>query len=276
VIAKSNIDTTNPIPKTYTVKVKESDMNIEAGAPISTVVMAIDLVNEANVSPQTVNDLQRTLISAVGFSAELQVVERSRSESIFLLIFQPDAALMTLLQSIVINLDALERNNKVEIRLLVHHGIVFSQLDNNKMVYVGSALRTAQSCLQRAGEQQLRGVTQAFARTAQPWTGANFCIRKSHGQVMPFEFSDAAQSTRTTNKNTVSLSPKQLNEIGSRLAQYIGPLAMALVADFARQSSTALNLVRNLGKEIGDPKERRRFEEDMQYFLEGWYKSPKI
>ncbi|MGB3623957.1 MAG: hypothetical protein WBA20_21625 [Ketobacter sp.] len=247
-------------------------MNIESGTPVSTIVMTVDVVNESDAPGRILVDMQRILISAVGFSAELQVVSSSRTKTAFQLIFKPDAEIMVLLQNIVASLDKLERKNNIETRLLVHSGLVFSQQDSNKLVYVGSALRTLQSCLQSAEPRKLRLVTQAFARTSQPWTGANFCIRKSHGQLMPFEFSQSLQKDKTTDKNSVSLSPAQLNEIGSRLAQYLGPLATALVADFARQSSTALSLVRNLGGEIGDPKERRRFEEDMQYFLDGWSK----
>lgn len=246
-------------------------MKVQTGTPVKTVVVALDVIDEVRAPESVLDDLQRALIVAVGFSAELQIVPQSRTQHTLMLVFEPQASMVPLLQSILQSLDKLERKLYIETRLLVHYGIVFPQQNqNNKMVYVGSALRAAQSHLRQAPDSVRRVATQAFAKVASEWNDSSLKLQASSERLLPFALNQI-HASQDSARAAVHLSSRQVNEIGVRLAKYIGPLAIALVSDFARQSTSALNLVRTLGNEIGDPRERRRFEEDMQPFLEGWY-----
>lgn len=247
-------------------------MSITVSPPITTTVMAIDILTEPSKLETYESELERALVNSVGTSAELQSAFKNMGGKMFLLVFPPNVAVLPLLRLCVEVVDRVQANHPDgKTRLLVHQGVVFTQEEFGRTMLAGSATRSAQAILSRMPKTLCRVMTPTFVELARRWGVMDVQFEPLVGGAM----SDRLQTFQflfnapvdLKKPDYILLTPKQLNFITSRLAEYVGPFASALVEEASNQVRSSSELIRALGKEIDNRRERSRFESDVELFL---------
>lgn len=236
----------------------------EPGPPSKTVILAVDVVSGSGVSEDAHQSVKHAVIGVVGFTAELQFGV-SNNDIPVLAVFKSNAPLTVLLPALVEKLDGLDRTYGIRTHLLLHYGMVFTQMSRGNVVYVGSALQTARRYLRTlTNPESSRLATRDFARSDKA-PGLGF--RGNDNDALAIL--DFSRRSAQAKQNNPLLTPSQVQSITPLLAQHIGPLALALVKDLSRRSSSLAILVQNLGREIDDSTSRKRFEADVWMILKG-------
>ncbi|HET8705897.1 MAG TPA: hypothetical protein VFM46_06305, partial [Pseudomonadales bacterium] len=220
------------------------------------------------------SELERVLVNALGSTAQLQSAFKNMGGKLFLLVFPQSTPILPMLRLAVEVLDRLQTSHPDgKTRFLIHHGVVFTQQEYGKTMFVGSATRSAQAILSRMPRTVCRAVTPAFMDLSKRWGVVDMQFNPLEGGAV----SDRLQSFQFISESPLDiksaeyilLTPSQLTFITSRLAEYIGPFAATLVEEATNQVNSTTELIRALGREIDNRRERSRFESDVELFLRG-------
>lgn len=247
-------------------------MSITVSPPFTTSVMAVDVLSEPSKLGICESELERVLVNAFGSTAQLQSAFKNMGGKLFVLVFPQNTPVLPLLRLAVDVLDRLqEAHPEAKTRLLVNHGVVFTQQEYGKTLYVGSATRSAQAMLSRMPRAVCRAMTPALVDLSKRWGMVDVQFLPLEGgtsadRLQSFQFiSESPHELKRA--EYFLLTPNQLNFITSRLAEYLGPFASTLVEEVSNQVNSTNELIRALGREIDNRRERSRFESDVELFL---------
>lgn len=246
-------------------------MSSSINTPELKTVIAIDVVASTLEVRIYEQELERKLTEVALYSSALQVVKKLNGHKLFLIFPHAGIPILPLMKSLYSVVENAQRvHASPHYRLLAHHGLVFVQTEHGHKVHLGSGARTVQILLQRSPEKNYCAMTPAFIAIIGAWMENDIILSPlpdtcANDRLQQFTFADTAASA--TAMRNIAMSQAQLDAMTRRLATYLGPFAPALVEGASLQARSTGDLIQLLGKQISNPKERRRFEDDVERLL---------
>lgn len=245
--------------------------------PILATVVAVELAPQGVAQPLAarVDALAHLLVSSIAQSCSVQRQSRPDATDGLTLVLPPNAPVGSVLRRATASARLFEGKHLGErVRMLVHHGVVFSAQEGKRESYVGSAIRSAHSILRRLVLERGAAATPEFAQYARDWPDSPLHFVPLEGsaavegllQLSIDEPSadDSARSARQLDKDDSEL----LRFLVHRLAEDVGPFASVLVENARRSASNVESLLAELAPEIDDMAARQRFVTAAQAYVD--------
>lgn len=245
-------------------------MASQVSAPVSTTVIACGISGAESFEARVLECFAKVLAAARGLGFVTQEPGRPN----LCLTLAPELAADAVLGQFakaVAEFDAAAA--PLQIRSVVHFGVVFRTESMGDVSYVGSAIRSTQSALRRAPAVGGLIATQDFAAHAAKLLNPPFRLQAmSDGQA----FQGMSQIVfgghtvaprRGGGELPAGADPAFVDFVKRRLAEDVGPFASALVDRAIRATAATDQLVAALSRDVDNPAARARFEADVRKFI---------
>ena len=245
--------------------------------PVSTTVISLEVALPAGaVLVEASSGFEKT-IEAV--ASQIGSVTKEVGGLQLTVTLPPDGTVGPLLEQMVDAFAEFESLCKpLLVRAVVHYGTVFGTGAAGKTSYLGSAIRTAQSALKRAGSSGGLLATPAFAAYSAGFNPPLVALEAKTDGVA----AEALLLVRLKAKSIdspdkpaemPSTHPEFLQFLKKRLAEDLGPFAGPLTENARRRCPSAALLIAAMAHEIDDKAARKRFESDLTAYIKGRGKS---
>lgn len=254
-------------------------MSKELGHPEVVTIVAIDLKSRegSTSSPGSREAFARLLSGALPQVCALQSEGRQGAEPAYTAVVTGADQTLALLRRLI-NLQAefgLAYPGSV-LRLVAHHGLVFTAPGNQSKPYLGSGVRSAHSHLNRLPELLQHAVTEEFVSATQLWDACPIHFEPLEDAeqspatsspppgMMRFTLASEGVAKPEPGTNDADELKRFLTEL---LTSYLGPFAEILVDAAHRSGLSPASLVDEISREISDLPARVRFMEEAMDFL---------
>ena len=237
----------------------------DVAAPVSIIVIALDVVSRPDVPPVVGADFAH-FVGLLGSVGAVGTEAGSFSVTVSL---EPDYEVTGALNrfaGIIADFEAQSEPNRL--RALIHFGTAFrARGAHGAMLYQGSAVRSVGNSLKRSALPAGVFATGDFANYASALKGVlGFEVAKSGADgFCPVVFGERRKPSTTTEIH--STDPQLVEWLKARLARDLGPFAAALVDNASHSTRTAKELAAAVGHEIVSPSVRQKFDADVFKYL---------
>lgn len=235
-------------------------------APVSTTVIALDVSTTGAINASALTGFEKIIGD---IARQLGFVSTEDGGGNLALTLAPGAAVAPVLMRLSTAINDFEAGHPgLDVRAIVHYGVVFRTETSSGVSYVGSAVRAARSTLRRMAATAGMAATREFAEFAAEShiQGKNFELQTTEvgdDGLTPIRFTEQRKS-----RDGLAGSDHALLEfLKKRLAEEVGPFAAPLVDNVSHSAMTAKEVVAALSHEINDPAARQRFETDALAFI---------
>lgn len=245
----------------------------EVSAPVSTTVIAFDVAGAGAAQTGVSTGVDRI----VAVARSLGFVTHDAAQSTLTLTLAPDSEIdpaMCEIAAAVAEFD--QAASPAQMRVMIHHGVVFRAESAGQTTYVGSAIRSTQSALRRAPADGRFMATQEFSGYAAKLNGLSFRLEAMTGAAVGDRTSEVVFANgavkeiapRQSGPGPVAIDHAFVEFAKRRLAEDVGPFAGALVERAVKSSTAFEQLLPALSREVSGAVARARFEKDMLHFVE--------
>jgi hypothetical protein len=249
----------------------------QLGQPEAVTVIAIDLKPpRGGVSPLDSREtFARLLAGTVAQACLVQPAIRPDGELAYTAIVPDTGQTLAVLRRLVsIQTDFRYQHPDTAARFVVHHGLVFAAQTTGSKSYLGSAVRSAHSQLQRLPPQVDSAATAEFALITETWKSCPLQFQpladaQSGLSLLTFALAagDKTETAPATADSALVDAALRLFLI-ERLAAYLGPFAEVLVDAAQRSARSRDNLIEEVSREINDLPTRECFKAEAMAFLD--------
>lgn len=247
----------------------------QLGRPEAVTVIAIELKPlRGGVSDADSREaFARLLGGTIALACSLQPAPRPDGELAFTAVVPDTGQTVSVLRRMAsIQAEFKPQYPEIAARFVVHHGLAFVSPQAGTKAYLGSALRSAHSQLQRLPMPYDSAATPDFIKATESWQACPLTFQpipdlQTDSSLMTFSLVDAdtPQVVNTVAGTVFDIALR--NFLVQRLAAYVGPFAEVLVDAAQRSAKSHANLIKEVAHEIDDMPTRQRFEADAMAYL---------
>ena len=243
----------------------------QLGGPEARTVIAIDLKPRAGgvSSEASQADFAGLLGGTVAQACMVQPALRPDGELAYTAIVPETGQTLSVLRRLLsIQNEFRQKHPEIAARFVVHHGLIFAAPTAGNRQFLGSAVRSAHSHLQRLPEPLECAVTQDFAAVTEAWDNCpiSFHVESAGGGNHDLlTFALPTEHWADTVEDTQDVALQQY--LVESLAAYLGPFAEILVESAQRSARSPFSLIEEVSHEINDMPARERFKVDAMNYL---------
>jgi hypothetical protein len=241
-------------------------------APVTTTVISLEVPLSGDAPrAEVLVSFDQTLVAA---GRQIGTIHKEQGKLQMTITIEPETALGPALAQLSGSMVKFEFLCKtLQVRGVVHHGVVFRNEVAGEVSYIGSALRASQSALRKleasGGLFATRGFI-AHAVALKPPAARFDALTGADAADGVCRISVDAKAAAVTTKPSAQLTsadPEFLAYLKKRLAEHLGPFASAMVEHQRVGTPLPEQLVADMAREIDDPGVRKQFETDLYAYI---------